>query len=246
MARIYTGITHTLLYSLLAVALLAPPLGWSQTADPLQQVDKRLTERREAAEEHRKQMETIKDPEQLTTAMRQHFQMTEEILALMLERQKLLAAQAPTSGTPAGQSGGMQGGSMQGGGMQGGRMEHGMGMMRKGMGGTQGGGMPGGMMQKELGGMPGSGTPGGGMQGGMQGGGTMQKEMGSMSGSGMAGQPASGSPSGPATPSNDMAQMMQRITEHSAYMETLKDQATLTQEMLRHQKMLDQMLQLMQ
>ena len=33
-----------------------------------------------------------------------------------------------------------------------------------------------------------------------------------------------------------MAQMMQRITAHSAYMETLTDQATLTQEMLRHQK----------
>jgi hypothetical protein len=43
-----------------------------------------------------------------------------------------------------------------------------------------------------------------------------------------------------------MTQMMQRITEHSAYMETLQDKAVLAQEMLRHQKMLDQMLQLMQ
>jgi hypothetical protein len=47
-------------------------------------------------------------------------------------------------------------------------------------------------------------------------------------------------------PSSDMAQMMQRLTEHSAYMETLADQATLSQEMLRHQKMVDEMLQLVQ
>ena len=94
------------------------------------------------------------------------------------------------------------------------------GMMQHGMG----------MMQKEMGGMQGSGAQSSGTQGGgMQGTG--------MAGSGMSGQQA---------PSSDMAQMMQRITEHSAYMETLKDQATLTQEMLRHQKMLDEMLQLMQ
>jgi hypothetical protein len=62
----------------------------------------------------------------------------------------------------------------------------------------------------------------------------------------MPGQSASGAQNGQAVPSNDMEQMMQRITEHSAYMETLKDQAQLTQEMLRHQKMLDQMLALMQ
>jgi hypothetical protein len=58
--------------------------------------------------------------------------------------------------------------------------------------------------------------------------------------------PSSGTQSAPATPGGDMTQMMQRITEHSAYMETLQDKAVLAQEMLRHQKMLDQMLQLMQ
>ncbi len=177
-------------------------------------------------------MEGIKEPEKLSTEMRRHFQMTEEVLALMLERRKLLEAQAPTSGTPSGQGSGMQGGAMQG------MMEHGMGMMQKEMGGTQGGGiqgkgMQGGMMQKEMGGMQGSGTQGSGTQGG------------GMQGMGMSGQQAPSPQGGPATPSSDMAQMMQRITEHSAYMETLKDQATLTQEMLRHQKMLDEMLQLM-
>jgi len=236
------GTTRTLIAGLLVVGLLALTGEWSQAQDPLQDVEKRLTEKRTAAETHRKQMEGIKEPEKLSTEMRRHFQMTEEVLALMLERRKLLEAQAPTSGTPSGQGSGMQGGGMQG------MMEHGMGMMQKEMGGVQGGGtqgrgMQGGMMQKEMGGMQGSGTQGSGTQGsGTQGSGT---QGGGMQGMGMSGQQAPSPQGGPATPSSDMAQMMQRITEHSAYMETLKDQATLTQEMLRHQKMLDEMLQLM-
>jgi len=203
------GTTRTLIAGLLVVGLLALTGEWSQAQDPLQDVEKRLTEKRMAAETHRKQMEGIKDSDKLSTEMRRHFQMTEEVLALMLERRRLLEAQA--SLTPAGQGGGMQGG-----GMQGGMMQHGMGMM-----------------QKEMGGMQGSGTQGSGTQGG------------GMQGMGMSGQQAPSPQGGPATPSSDMAQMMQRITEHSAYMETLTDQATLTQEMLLHQKMLDQMLQLM-
>ena len=232
MRRTTISMTRTLISGLLVMGLLAPPSGWSQVQDPLQDVEKRLTEKRTAAETHRKQMEGLKDPDKLSTEMRRHFQMTEEVLALMLERRKLLEAQAPTSGTPSGQSGGMQGGGMQG------MMEHGTGMMQKEMGGMQGGGMQGkgmqgGMMQKEMGGMQGSGTQGSGTPGG------------GMQGMGMSGQQAPSPQGGPATPSSGMAQMMLRIMEHSAYMETLKDQATLTQEMLRHQKMLDEMLQLM-
>jgi hypothetical protein len=203
MRRMTIGTTRTLIAGLLVMGLLALTGEWSQAQDPLQDVEKRLTEKRTAAETHRKQMEGIKEPDKLSTEMRRHFQMTEEVLALMLERRRLLEAQA--SLTPAGQGGGMQGGGMQGG-----------------------------MMQKEMGGMQGSGTQGSGTQGG------------GMQGMGMAGQHAPSPQGGPATPSSDMAQMMQRITEHSAYMETLKDQATLTQEMFRHQKMLDEMLQLMQ
>ena len=208
MRRMTSGPTRTLISGLLVTGLLALTSAWSQTQDPLQDVEKRLSEKRTAAEIHRKQMEGIKDPDKLSTEMRRHFQMTEEVLALMLERQKLLKAQAPMSGMPSGQSGGMQGGGMMG---------HGMGMM-----------------QKEMGGMQGSGTQGSGTQGG------------GMQGHAMSGQQAPSAPSGSATPSSDMAQMMQRITEHTAYMETLTDQAALTQEMLRHQKMLDEMLQLMQ
>jgi hypothetical protein len=217
------GTTRTLIAGLLVTGLLAPLSAWSQSQDPLQDVEKRLTEKRTAAEIHRKQMESMKDPHTLSTEMRHHFQMTEEILALLVERQKLLKAQASTSGMPSGQSGGMQGGGMMG---------HGMEMMQKEMGSMQGGGMQGS-------GTPGSGTQSGGMQGsGMPG--------GSMQGHAMSGQQAPSAPSGSAMPSSDMAQMMQRITAHSAYMETLTDQAALTQEMLRHQKMLDEMLQLMQ
>jgi hypothetical protein len=235
MRRMTIGTTHILISGLLATGLLALSSAWGQTQDPLQDVEKRLSEKRTAAEIHRKQMEGIKEPDKLSTEMRRHFQMTEEVLALMVERQQLLKAQAPMSGMPSGQSGGMQGGGMMG---------HGMGMMQKEMGGMQGGSMQGGMMQKEMGGMQGSGTQGSGTQsGGMQGSGM---QGGGMQGSAMSGQQAPSSPSGSATASSDMVQMMQRITEHSAYMETLTDQATLTQEMLRHQKMLDEMLQLMQ
>jgi len=150
-----------------ALGLLTPTVGWSQASDTLQQVEQRLGDKRAAAEAHRKQMESIQDPAQLTTAMRQHFQMTEDILALMLERRKLMAAQAPTGSAPSGSGGGMQGGGMQGMRMmeQGMRMmEQGMGMMEQGMGGMQGGGM----MQKEMGGMQGGGAQGSGTQGGVR------------------------------------------------------------------------------
>jgi hypothetical protein len=43
-----------------------------------------------------------------------------------------------------------------------------------------------------------------------------------------------------------MEQMLQEITAHSAYLDTLQDQAVLGQEMRRHQQMLDQMLERMQ
>src|SRR5882724_10364747 len=139
MRRMTIGTTRTLIAGLLVVGLLALTGEWSQAQDPLQDVEKRLTEKRMAAETHRKQMEGIKDSDKLSTEMRRHFQMTEEVLALMLERRRLLEAQA--SLTPAGQGGGMQGGGMQGG------------MMQKEMGGMQGSGTQG------------SGTQGGGMQG---------------------------------------------------------------------------------
>lgn len=216
-----TQIKYRMVITLMLGALTltwASSTSWGQTADRLQQVEKRLAEKQTAAEAHRKQMETIKDQGNLTTEMQRHFQLTEEIIALMVERRQLLAAQAPTSGTGAGSGmGGM------------GMMDHGMGQQeRKGMQG--GGGMEGetGMMQKEMGGI---------------GGGMMEKEMGGMGG--MSGS-GSGAQSGATAKPDDMKLMMQRIAKHSAYMETIKDRTQLNREMLRHQKMLDQMLQLMQ
>lgn len=89
---------------------------------------------------------------------------------------------------------------------------------------------------------------GGGMQGGGMGGGGRQG--GAPQGGAMPGMNGSASPStAPGTPGaqmSDMDQMMRRIAEHSTYMETVQDQAMFQQEMLRHQKMLDQMMQLMQ
>ena len=218
--RLTTGVAGLVVIAMLAAGVLAPARVWSQVPpEHLQHIEKQLAEKQAAVETHRKQMEGIKDPQALNTEMRKHFQMTEEILALMLERRKLTEAQAPKSGAQASQTpapspgGGMQGGGMRGGGMQGG-------MMQKEMGGMPG--MRGGMMEKEMGGMPGGATPG----------------MGAAS--------PSTSPGTAGAQMSDMDQMMKRIAEHSTYMETVNDQAAFQQEMLRHQKMLDQMMQLMQ
>jgi hypothetical protein len=194
---------------------MMPALGESQTPEPLQQVEKRLGDKQEEAAAHRKKMEGIKDPTQLTTEMQHHFHMTEEMLALMLERRKIVEAQTPANNAPTGQGSGMSGGSMPGMGTMGHGMGHGGGMMQKEMGGMQGGGMQSpGMRQQGMGGQSGQATP--------------------------------GAQSGQDTPGSNIEQLRQRIAEHSAFMETVRDPGTLTQEMLRHQKMLDQMLQLVQ
>jgi hypothetical protein len=203
--------------------MVGPSWAAAQTPDHLQHVDKQLAEKRAAAEAHRKQMEGVKDPDQLTVEMRRHFQMTEEMLALMLERKRLTNGQAGTSASPSpGQPKPAPQPGMQG-------------------------GMRGDMKQKEMGGMQGGGAQGGGMQGmgGMRGG-MMEKEMGGMKGGGMQGMSGQPQPQPSQTQPGDTDQMMQRIAEHSRYMETMQDRAALAQEMLRHQKMLDQMLELMQ
>ena len=191
---------------LVGIVAMTPGVGWGQGSDQrLQQLEKRITDKQQATEAHRKQLETLKDPAALNTEMRRHFQMTEEILALMLERRKMMGSDPGSGGhaTPAQPAQPSQGRAMQGRG-------HGM-------------------------------APQG------QSGGMMEKEMGDMKGGLMSGSPAS--PPAGATPGSssmtDIDQMMKRIMEHSAYMETLKNDATLRQEIVRHQKMLDQMLQLL-
>lgn len=219
MRRAVGAVVRTIIAGALTMVMVGPFWAAAQTPDHLQRVEKQLAEKRAAAEAHRKQMEGVKDPDQLTVEMRRHFQMTEEMLALMLERKRLTNGQAGTSASaspgqpkPAPQPG-MQGG------------------------------MRGGMMQKEMGGMQGGGAQGGGMQGT---GGMMEKEMGGMKSGGMQGMSGQPQPQPSQTQPSDTDQMMQRIAEHSRYMETMQDRTTLAQEMLRHQKMLDQMLELMQ
>ena len=204
MRPIKSVVVSILVAALMGAGAAGSTPGLAQTPSHRDDISKRLSDKRVEAEAHRKQMEGIKDPEQLSVEMRKHFQMTEDILALMLERRKVMETQAPK---PA-----------------------------PGMGGMQGPGM-GGMMGKEMGGM--QSMPGMQGQGGMKQK-EMQKEMGGMT------SQTTPTPSTPAAKNPDAEQMMQRLAEHSKYMETMQDRAALSQEMLRHQKMLDQMLELMQ
>jgi hypothetical protein len=196
------------------IGALWPAGGWGQGPDRLQQIDAQLAEKRAALEAHGKQLEGIKDQTKLNAELRRHFQMTEEILVLMVERRRL-ADSAPGADAPGGHAGGSQGpGGMRHGPGHGAQGEHG-----------------GGMMQREMGGMQGA-APGGPARG-----------MAGMGGSASAPSPGGAAP---APPTGDMEQMMQRVAQHSAYMDTIKNPATLNQEMVRHQKMIDQMMLLMQ
>jgi hypothetical protein len=213
-----------IIMTLSATVLLPARASGQAPSEHLQHVEKQLAEKQAAAEAHRKQMEGIKDPQALNAEMRKHFQMTEDILALMLERRKLTEAQAPKTSSPSAQAPATSQGGTPGGRMGGPPSSMPGGMQRE-MGGMLG--MGGGMMQKEMGGMPGGAPQGGAMPG-------------------MGGSASPATPPGtPGAQMADMDQMMKRIAEHSTYMETVKDQATFQQEMLRHQKMLDQMMQLM-
>jgi hypothetical protein len=196
------GRATTLIFGLLAMGLLYPTAAWSQEPSSLQQVEKQLHEKRIAAEAHQQQMQGIKDPAQLSVETQRHFRMTEEILALMLERRKLMAAQAMTGSTPAR---GAPGGPMR----------------RHGRDPRQSSDVPQSQMPGQQMSGPERGAPGGHMQRHAP----SHMQLGDI---------------------EAMEQMLQRITEHSAYMDTLQDREVLTQEMRQHQKMLDQMLKRMQ
>jgi len=196
-------IVLTIAMAIGAGGALLPAGGWSQGPDRLQQIDTQLAEKRAALAAHGKQLEGIKDQAKRNAELRRHFQMTEEVLALMVERRKLM-----DSGAVAAAPGGVPGGAQGPGGMQ-----HGRGMMEREMGAMQGGGGP-------MKGMPGMG--------------------GSLS------TPSAGGGAAPTQATSDMEQMMQQIAQHSAYMDTIKSPVMLSQEMVRHQKMIDQMMLLTQ
>jgi hypothetical protein len=168
MLQLRTAIAFMVIFGLLSIRVMMSPEGWSQTSHPLQQVEKQLAEKLKSSEDQGQHLASITEPAQRTLVMPQYFQTTEDILALMLERQQLLQAQS-----------------------------------REG---------------------PSWGAPGGPL-----------RQHGK--------DPRVSSPS---TSEGDMERLMRALARHSAYMETIQDQALLVQEILRHQKMLDQMLQLTQ
>jgi hypothetical protein len=83
----------------LLIGIMVPTTGFSQT--PLQHVEQQLREKQQAAQRHLQQMNTLTDPTQLAVETQRHLQLTNEILALLQERQTLLAEQALRSGAPA-------------------------------------------------------------------------------------------------------------------------------------------------
>jgi hypothetical protein len=184
--------------------------GWGETPATLQQVEKQLAEKLKSSEEQGQRLASITESAQRTLVMQQYFRTTEDILALMLERQRLLQARSrdmPSRGAPGGP------------------------LRQHGKDPRMSSGTPSSDSGQVVASMPGS-----------------QSEM-----------PSRGAPGGPlrqhgkdprvSSPSpseGDMEQLMRALAQHSAYMETIQDQALLAQEILRHQKMLDQMLQLTQ
>jgi hypothetical protein len=100
MSRMQMGIGNILIVGLLATGTLAPTRGWSQT--PLQQLEQQLRAKQQAADTHLRQMERLTDPAQLAMATQRQLHLTQEILALLLEHQTLLAAQVSQSSALAG------------------------------------------------------------------------------------------------------------------------------------------------
>jgi hypothetical protein len=226
MKQLQIGMTGTLLAGVLAVTT-----AWGQTP-LLQQVEEQLHEQHRAAAAHHQQMQGITDPQQFSAEMRRHFRMTEDIMVLMLQRQKLMDEQAAAGDAPQrGASGGHLGRHAPGAGPGSGQPEPPAGGAERGAPGGplrqhgkapgQGGGMPGGEPPGAPADAPQRSAPGGHLQ-------------------------RHGKAPGQGSEVADLELMLQRLREHSVSMETITDRALLTQEMRRHQQMLDQMLERLQ
>lgn len=213
---------------------------------------RQIAERRAALEAHTRVMEGIADQARLVTEMRRHLQLNDELLALMVEARTMaprVPARAPSASsaaTPGGMgamgamadsaasaapdtAGGMEGAmhAMEGEGRMG------------GMGGDKPRMAKPDKMQGEHGGMA---RPGAMAQG--TGGMKDSVAMKGMQGMGGAskGAMAKGGTARPA----DMQRRMQAISAHSASLDGITDRAALLREMVRHQRMVDEMLALMQ
>lgn len=232
---------HCLLAVLLGIsltALSATAQAPHAATDPASAIGAKRMEIRH----HTERMQAITDSAELQRETQKHFAMVEELMGLMLaeQRQALGGASGASSMPMEGEM------AMPAPGGQPGMMDDDA--MEMPMGGASGGGM-GGSMPSGQGGMmddamemPPPSSAGGGMSGGMMGG--MHGEHGMGMGGAAGGQGMPGAPDA-AKRIAEREALLAEVTRHSQYIETLKDPDARTREILRHQQMLDRLLELM-
>ncbi len=252
-----------LMPAVLAGLLLSPLGADAQSAQgSIAMIDAKRMEIRH----HTEKMQAIKDSAELQRETQKHFRMVEELMGMMIaqQRQSIPAGMSAPSAAmpmegemamPAAGSGGQPGmmdddamempmgspsGGTPAGGMAGG-MEGEMAMPAPPPGGQPG------MMDDDAMEMPAAAPPSGGMGAGGMGGGMMSGMHGEH-GMGM-GATGGGAPmAGAADAAQRIAEreaLLAEVTRHSQYIESLTDANARSRELVRHQKMLDQLLELM-
>ena len=203
------------LLGLLALGLWVEPAA-AQDAAAQAALAAQIESKRMEIRHHTDLIQGIQDPALLQRETQKHFRMMEQMLALVLEQQKQMLQLASAPSTGA--MGGMEGEDA---------ME-----------------MP---SAPTPAGMPPAGTPGGmggGMMGGM-GGGHEMMGMGGMKG-GAASDPASmAAASAAALRISEREALLKEIDTHLVYLATITDPATRARETVKHQEMLDRLLDMM-
>lgn len=224
---------------LLALCLWAAPAA-AQDAAAQAALTAQIEAKRMEIRHHTELMQGIQDPTLFQNETQTHFQMVEQMLALVLEQQKqtLQLAGAPATGA----MGGMEGEDA---------ME--MGMPPTGAPGGMAGGMTGAMEGEDAMEMPSAPAPasappagaaggmGGGMMGGM-GGGHEMMGMGGMKGGAASDSTPMAAASNAARRIAEREALLQQIDTHLAYLSTISDPATRARETVKHQEMLDRLL----
>jgi len=182
---------------------------------------------------HTEKLQGIKDSAQLQRETEKHFVMVEELMGLMLAQQRdALAAPSSAPMMMEGEMAMPAPSAPMAGGMQDDAMEM---PGASAPGGGMGGGMSGGMEGE----MPMPGPAQSGMGGGMMGG--MHGEHGGA----MGGAAAMPSASDAAQRIAQREALLAELTRHSQYIASLTDPKARSREIVRHQQMLDQLLELM-
>ena len=220
--------------AIVSLSLALASLAFAQQPHATSDLDAHIAAKRMEIRHHTEQMQTIQDPAALQRETQRHFVMVEQLLAAMLEQQKQGAAAPPSaSAMPMEGEMAMPGMGAAAPGTQPGMMDDDM--MEMPAGGASSGNSSGGM--GGMGGMrPGSSGSGGGMMGDMHG----------EHGMGMGGSGASmGGASDAAKRLAEREALLAEVTRHSQHIETLTDSKERSRELVRHQRMLDQLLDLM-